>query len=113
MPKIKEAKEVKVVDAICKILNEDHAIDIVVLDVQNQTTITSHMIVCSGRSSRQVVAIAEHVLEKMKAKGHAATSVSGLQSAEWVLLDFGEAILHVMQPGMRAFYHLEGLWQQN
>lgn len=110
MPKI---KDVKIADAICKILNEDHAVDIVILDVQNQTTITSHMIVCSGRSSRQVAAIAAHVLEKMKAKGHAAISVAGLQSAEWVLLDFGEVILHVMQPGIRAFYHLEGLWHKD
>ncbi|OGV27464.1 MAG: ribosome silencing factor [Legionellales bacterium RIFCSPHIGHO2_12_FULL_37_14] len=101
----------KIVTEISHILNDHHAIDVVTIDVQKQTTITSYMIICSGRSSRQVNAIAEHTLEKMKAQGYPAISVCGLKSAEWVLIDFGEAILHIMQPDIRAFYNLEGLWQ--
>lgn len=97
---------------LISVLDENHAIDVVVIDVQAHTTITSYMIVCSGRSSRQVKAIAEITMEKMKAKGYPASGDSGLQNAEWVLIDFGEAVLHVMQPDTRAFYYLEGLWQQ-
>jgi ribosome-associated protein len=99
------------INQLIAILDENHAIDVVVIDVQAHTTITSYMIVCSGRSSRQVKAVAEITMEKMKAKGYAASGVSGLQNGEWVLIDFGEAVLHVMQPDTRAFYHLEGLWQ--
>jgi ribosome-associated protein len=99
------------VQQLLSTLDENHAIDVVVLDVQAHTTITSYMIVCSGRSSRQVKAIAELTTEQMKKKGFAPYGESGLQNAEWVLIDFGEAVLHVMQPEMRAFYHLEGLWQ--
>lgn len=92
-------------------LDENHAIDVVVIDVQAHTTITSYMIICSGRSSRQVKSIAELTMEKMKKCGYRSYGESGLQHAEWVLIDFGEAVLHVMQPDIRAFYHLEGLWQ--
>ena len=92
-------------------LDENQAIDAVVFDVRDHTPITDHMVICGGRSSRQVKAIAEHAIEQMKAKGYLANAVSGLQTAEWVLVDFGDVILHVMQPDTRAFYNLEGLWQ--
>ena len=101
----------KLVQTLVKILNDDHAIDTVIIDVQSQTTVTSYMVICSGRSSRQVKAIAEHAIELMKAQGFRPYSETGLQQADWVLIDFGEAVLHVMQPDARAFYHLEGLWQ--
>lgn len=92
-------------------LDEIHAIDIVVIDVKDQTSITDHMVICSGRASRHVKAIAEVVVEKMKAFNIRALSQTGLENGEWALIDFGDFVLHVMQPEFRAFYNLEGLWQ--
>lgn len=94
-----------------KALDEIHAIDITVIDVREQTSVTDYMIICSGRSSRQVKAIAELVLEKMKTFGISALSQTGLETGDWALIDFGDLVLHVMQPDSRMFYNLEGLWQ--
>lgn len=93
-------------------LDDIQAKDIITIDVREQTTITDYMVICSGRSSRHVKAIAEQTIEKMKSAGLPALSRSGLDSGEWALIDFGEIILHVMQPESRAFYNLEGLWQE-
>ncbi|MBA2711104.1 MAG: ribosome silencing factor [Tatlockia sp.] len=93
-------------------LDEIHAIEIVVINVREQTSVTDYMIICSGRSSRHVKAIAETVVEQMKAAGLAALSLNGLEGGEWALIDFGDFVLHVMQPDSRSFYNLEGLWQQ-
>ena len=92
-------------------LDDIKAIDVTVIDVSQHTTITDYMIICSGRSSRHVRAIAEHVIEHMKEIGLPALTRNGLESGDWALVDFGDFILHVMQPESRAFYNLEGLWQ--
>jgi ribosome-associated protein len=96
---------------LLKSLDEIHAINVIVIDVKEQTSITDYMIICSGRSSRHVKAIAELVVEQMKAAGFSLLSQTGVENGEWVLLDFGDFVLHVMQPDSRAFYNLEGLWQ--
>ncbi|CDZ79251.1 Ribosomal silencing factor RsfS [Legionella massiliensis] len=96
-----------------KALDDIQAIDIVVIDVRDQTSVTDYMIVCSGRSSRHVKAIAETVVEQMKAAGLPALSLNGLEGGDWALIDFGDFVLHVMQPDSRAFYNLEGLWHHN
>lgn len=98
---------------LLKSLDDIQAIDVTVIDVKQQTSVTDYMIICSGRSSRHVKAIAELVIEQMKAAGLAALSHNGLEIGEWVLVDFGDFVLHVMQPDSRAFYNLEGLWQNN
>lgn len=93
-----------------KALDDIQAIDVVVIDVRDQTSVTDYMIICSGRSSRHVKAIAETVVEQMKMAGLPALSLSGIESGDWALIDFGDFVLHVMQPESRAFYNLEGLW---
>lgn len=98
---------------LLKSLDDIQAIDVVVIDVKNQTSVTDYMIVCGGRSSRHVKAIAELVIEQMKAAGLPALSQNGLETGEWALIDFGDFVLHVMQSDSRAFYNLEGLWQIN
>jgi ribosome-associated protein len=98
-------------DTLLKALDDMQANDVKVLDVSRQTTITDYMIICSGRSSRHVKAIAEHLLEQLKASGHPALSQSGLDSGDWALIDFADFVVHVMQPESREFYNLEGLWQ--
>lgn len=92
-------------------LDDIQAIDVKVLDVSQQTTVTDYMIICSGRSSRHVKAIAQHILEHMKAAGLPALSQTGLESGDWALIDFADFVVHVMQSDSREFYNLEGLWQ--
>ena len=100
-------------DALVHSLDENHAIDITVIDVRHLTTVTDYMIICSGRSSRQVRAIAQHVMAEMKAAGLAPIGHHGLDEGEWALVDFADFVVHVMQPATRAFYNIEGLWQDN
>lgn len=95
-----------------KSLDDIHAIDVVVIDVKEQTSITDYMIICSGRSSRHVKAIAETLAEQMKAADLPALSMIGVEAGEWALIDFGDFVLHIMQPDSRSFYNLEGLWQK-
>ena len=92
-------------------LEDIQAIDTTVIDVSDHTTITDVMIICTGRSSRHVKAIAQHIMEHMKTLDFAALSCTGLETSDWALVDFGDAVVHIMQPDSRSFYNLEGLWQ--
>ena len=100
----------KILKDILHVLDENQSVDVIAIHVEPHTTVTDYMVVCSGRSSRHVKAIAENTIEDMKSKGFRLIGESGLQTAEWILLDFGDVVVHVMQPSVRAFYHLEGLW---
>ncbi|MCX7091244.1 MAG: ribosome silencing factor [Legionellales bacterium] len=91
-------------------LEEIQANEIVVMDVSAQTTITDYMIVCGGRASRHVKAIADTIIVKMKSIGLAPLNHSGLETGDWALVDFGDCIVHIMQPDSRSFYCLEELW---
>lgn len=98
-------------DKLLKTLDDIQAIDIKTINVRHQTTVTDYMIVCSGRSSRHVKSIAAHLMEQMKLVGLPSLSHHGLNTGDWALIDFGDYVVHVMQPESRAFYNLEGLWQ--
>ena len=91
-------------------LEDIQAIDVVTLNVSQQTSITDYMVICSGRSSRHVKAVADAVIVKLKSIGLPPLHVSGLESGDWALVDFGDCILHIMQPDSRSFYCLEALW---
>ncbi len=93
-------------------LEDIQATDITVIDVHEHTTITDYMVIASGRASRHVKAIAQKVMEDMKSAGLPAINCTGLESGDWALIDFGDFILHVMQPDSRQFYNLEGLWEE-
>jgi len=93
-------------------LDDAKATDVVSIYVAEHTTVTDYMIIASGRSSRHAKAIAEQVKDNMKTAGMPALSVTGLEAGEWVLIDFGDFIVHVMQPDARHFYNIEGLWQE-
>ena len=97
---------------LLKILGDIQAIDVVTIDVSKHTSITDYMIICSGRSSRHVKAVAAYVMEHMKAAGAPAMNHSGLEGGDWALVDLGDFIVHVMQPETRAMYNLESLWQE-
>ena len=83
--------------------------DIVDIDVSGKSTVTDTMLVCSGNSKRHVSSIAQNVVYEMKQAGHAPLSVEG-QNTEWVLVDLGAIVVHVMQDETREFYQLEKLW---
>ena len=95
-----------VVDALEEIKGQD----IVRLDVSDMTTVTDYMVVGSGTSNRHVKALAESVAEKAKEAGHRPNGVEGEDGSEWVLLDLGDVLVHVMLPRVREFYNLEKLW---
>ena len=84
--------------------------DVQTFDVRTLTTMTDFMIIASGRSDRQVKAIAEKVLETAKKRKIRPLGVEGQQQAEWILIDFGDVIAHIMHPNTRAYYQLEKLW---
>ena len=84
--------------------------DIVRLDVSDMTTVTDYMVVASGTSNRHVKALADAVAEKSKAAGHRPAGVEGEDGGEWILLDLGDTLVHVMLPRVREFYNLEKLW---
>jgi ribosome-associated protein len=98
---------------ILKSLEDIQAIDIKVLDVHKQTTITDYMIIASGRASRHVKAIAQKVMEDMKLEGLPPIHYTGLEQGDWALVDLGDFLIHVMQPESRQFYNLEGLWSEH
>ncbi len=86
------------------------ALGLVVLDVRELTSVADAFIICSGRSNRQVTAIAEFIITELKKAGIKPLSVEGKKEGHWVLLDYGHVIIHVFYESMRNFYDLEGLW---
>lgn len=91
-------------------LEELKGVDISVLDVMGLTSITDRMIIVSGTSSRHVKALADSVALKAKHAGNPALGIEGEQTGEWILIDLGDVIVHVMLPETREFYALEKLW---
>jgi ribosome-associated protein len=96
--------------AIVAALEDIKAKEIAVLDVKHLTTMTDCMIIASGDSNRQTRALASNVLEKLKEQGAEVIGVEGEDSGEWVLVDFGQVVVHIMQPAIREYYNLEQLW---
>ena len=97
-------------DFIVEQLEESKARDISVIDVQHKTSITDTMIVCSGTSTRHVKSIANQLIQKAKEQEKKPLGIEGEKDSEWVLVDFGDAIVHVMQANARDYYQIEKLW---
>ena len=91
-------------------LEDIKARDIIILDVRTLTSLYDTMIIATAESSRQVNALAHHVRDTLKAAGAIIVGVEGEQSGEWVLVDGGEIVVHIMQPAIRQYYNLEELW---
>lgn len=98
------------VDAVVSALEDIKANDIVVLDVSGMSTLFEWMVIASANSTRQTRALASHVQEKLDESGESVRGLEGLETGEWVLVDLGDVIVHIMQPAIRQYYNLEGLW---
>jgi len=103
-------EEDKILSIIQKVLDDNKAEDIKVIDLKGKTSIANQMVVASGNSNRHVAAIAEKLLETLKKEGFKATS-EGMEKADWVLIDAFDVIVHLFRPEVREFYNLEKMWQ--
>jgi ribosome-associated protein len=85
--------------------------NVVILDLENRSSVADYFVVCSGFSDRQVNAIAEHVADELRELGLKPLSKEGMVEGRWALIDFGSVIVHIFQDHLRDFYNLESLWQ--
>lgn len=100
----------KIATAAVAALEDIKARDIVVLDVRKMTSLFDKVIIASADSTRQTKALANNVQEKLKALGARVYGVEGEQVGEWILVDLGSVVVHIMQPAIRQYYNLEELW---
>jgi len=91
-------------------LDEDQAQDVVSIPLEGKSSIADHMVIASGRSTRQVAAIATHLAERIKKEGRGSPRIEGLPAADWVLIDAGDVVVHLFRPEVRSFYNLERMW---
>ena len=91
-------------------LDEDQALDVVSIPLEGKSSIADFMVIASGRSTRQVAAIATHLAERLKAARKGSPRIEGLPAADWVLIDAGDVVVHLFRPEVRSFYNLERMW---
>ena len=92
-------------------LDDDKAEDVVQIDLHGRSSMADHMVVCSGRSSRQVAAIADKLIDRLKQRFRLRARVEGMDTGDWVLIDTGDVVVHVFRPEVRDFYQIEKMWQ--
>ena len=97
-------------ERILSSLTEDKAEDVVEIDLRGKSAIGDYMVICSGRSTRQVAAIAEKLVDRLKHELGVLSKVEGKDAGDWVLIDTGDVIVHVFRPEVREFYQLEKMW---
>lgn len=98
-------------DLAINALDELKGTDIVSMDVRTLTSITDYMVICTGRSSRHIDSLAENVSVRAKEKHAACVRTEGAKESEWMLVDLGDVVVHVMTAAARTFYNLEDLWE--
>lgn len=96
--------------AVLRSVDDDKAEDIVQIDLRGRSDVADYMVICSGRSSRQVGAIAEKLSEKLKHDFGIHAKMEGRETGDWVLIDSGDVVVHVFRPEVREFYQLEKMW---
>lgn len=99
-------------DLILNTLQTEKAEDIVTLDLADKSSMADHMVVASGRSTRQVVSLAEKIADQLKQVMEVHSRIEGKSAGDWVLLDAGDVIVHIFRPEVREFYQLEKMWQE-
>ncbi|MCJ7421528.1 ribosome silencing factor [Sphingomicrobium astaxanthinifaciens] len=95
---------------VMQLLDDEQAQDVVSIPLAGKSSIADHMVIASGRSTRQVAAIAQKLAEKVKGAEGVTPRIEGLPTADWVLIDAGDVIVHLFRPEVRSFYNLERMW---
>ncbi len=91
-------------------LDDDKAEDVVSIELAGKSTLADYMVIASGRSSRHVASLADHLIERIRDAGFGKARVEGLPQADWVLIDAGDVVVHLFRPEVRDFYQLEKMW---
>ena len=91
-------------------LDDDKAEDVVTIDLRGRSSVADYMVICSGRSSRQVGAIAEKLIDRIKQEFGRTCKIEGKDQGDWVLIDASDVVVHVFRPEVREFYQLEKMW---
>jgi ribosome-associated protein len=104
-------KDKEILDAVLEALDEKKAVDVVTLDVSGQTQMTDYLVVCTGTSNIHIRSLADGVLEAMKKRGVKGVRAEGYNEARWVLLDYGDVVVHIFTEDDREFYRLEEFWK--
>lgn len=99
-----------VVDKVVEILNDKKATDVDVIDISGVTILADYFVVCSGTSTTHIKALSDELEEKMEQLGHRHLHKEGYNSARWILLDYGDVVVHIFHEEDRHFYNLERLW---
>ena len=97
-------------DLVLRSLDDDQAVETVSIPLAGKSSIADHMVIASGRSTRQVASMAQKLVERIKAETGRRARVEGLPTADWVLIDAGDVIVHLFRPEVRSFYNLERMW---
>lgn len=105
-----DAKSDPLLKLVLEQLDDDQAQEVVTIDLEGKSSIADHMVIASGRSTRQVAAMAQKLAEKVKQEGFGAVKLEGLPAADWVLIDAGDVVVHIFRPEVRSFYNLERMW---
>lgn len=105
-----KAEEGSLHELVLKSLDDDQAQDIVSIDLEGKSGIADFMVIASGRSTRQVAAIAMKLGERIKQEGYPPPKMEGLSQGDWVLIDAGDVVVHIFRPEVRTFYNLERMW---
>lgn len=95
---------------ILKQLDDDQAQEIVSIPLEGKSSVADHMVIASGRSTRQVAGMAQKLAEELKKSGEPSPRIEGLPAADWVLIDAGDVVVHLFRPEVRSFYNLERMW---
>ena len=101
----------RALDTVLASLEDSKAENIVSIDIHKKSSLGDYMVIASGRSNRHVAAVADHLIKALKDAGLGQARVEGLPSADWVLIDAGDVIVHVFRPEIREFYNIEKMWQ--
>jgi ribosome-associated protein len=107
---IVEHRSEDVLALVLKSVDDDKAEDIVEIDLRGRSDVADYMVICSGRSSRQVAAISEKLADRLKQEMRISVRMEGKETGDWVLIDAGDVIVHVFRPEVREFYQLEKMW---
>lgn len=105
-----QAADQALLDRIRASLEDDKAENIVTIDMAGRSSLTDAIVVASGRSSRHVASIAEHLARRLKDAGYGTRPVNGASQGDWVLVDAGDVIVHIFRPEVRDYYNLESMW---